>query len=346
MPPFRIGSTFAAARWKTSVALFSLGLVWLLAQPAQAQPGPLSFFKNYFITGDYVVGGVGLRGQGVNGIATGPIEISGVPADADIVAAFLYWQVVTTSTAGPDSGSLPVTFKGSPLSSAEGPFGKLLTTEGTAPCWASGGSTGSSGGSKKTYIYRADVLRYFEVDEATGKLAVNGEHLVGVPDSGSGGNATPLALGASLVVVYRVPTMPLSAIVIYDGGYTLDNSTGQMFQTLGGFYQPANPAVAKMTHIVGSGQSNKSETLLFGAGPTATDPIATNPFASGLGESWDNPTFVDLALGTSPGNVTQVTTGVSPSSDCLTWGAVIFKTEVQDSDRDGLLDIWESSDAP
>ena len=343
MSPVRVGSTSPARRLRASVVLFSLGFALLSAQPGQAQAPPLTFFKNYFITGDYVVEGVGLRGQGINGVATGSIQISDVPPDADIVAAFLYWQVVTTTTAGPDSGSLLVTFKGHPLRSTEGPFAKVLNTVGTAPCWASGGSTGSSGGSKKTFTYRADVLRYFDVDPATQKLAVNGAHAVGVPDSGSGGNATPLALGASLVVIYRLPTLPLSAIVIYDGGYTLDNSTGAMFQTIEGFYQPANPAVAKMTHIVGSGQLNKSETLLFDVGTTATHSIATNPFRASAGDSWDNPPFVDLNLGTSPGSVTQVTTGVSPSSDCLTWGAIVFKTEVEDSDHDGLVDVWETS---
>ena len=253
--------------------------------------------------------------------------------------------MITTQAEGPDSGSLPVLFKERPLRSAEGPFAKVLTTVGTAPCWSSGGSTGNSGGSKGTYTYRADVLRYFDVDEATGKLAVNGDHLVAVPDSGSNGSTVPLALGASLVVIYRQPTLPLSAIVLYDGGYTLDNSTGQMFQTIGGFYQPVNPAVAKLTHIVGGGQMNKSETLLFDVGSTATSTLETNPFRSSLGASWDNPTFI-VALGSSPETVTAITTGVSPSEDCLTWGAVIFKTEVKDTDHDGLLDIWESSDEP
>jgi len=46
----------------------------------------LAFFKNYFITGDYVVGGVGLAGSG-----RGDILIEGVPAGTDIAAAFLYW---------------------------------------------------------------------------------------------------------------------------------------------------------------------------------------------------------------------------------------------------------------
>src|SRR3954451_11832877 len=73
---------------------------------AQGAPGDaLSFFKNYFITGDYVVAGVGLRGAGVNGIATGTIKVANVPPNADVVAAFLYWQEVSKKQLGVDSGS-------------------------------------------------------------------------------------------------------------------------------------------------------------------------------------------------------------------------------------------------
>ena len=301
--------------------------------PASAQTDALSFYKNYFVTGDYAVAGVGLRGLGVNGLATGTIQISDVPADADVVAAFLYWQVVTTNKLGPDSGSLPVTFRGYPLKSADGPFGKVLGA-GTPPCWSSGGSTGSSGGAKLTFTYRADVLRFFDIAD-NGKFSVNGAHQVQVPDSGSSGSGVPLAMGASLVVIYRTSGLPLSAIVLYDGGYTLDNATRTMSQTIRGFYQPGS-ATAKMTHIVGSGQLNKSEQLLFNG-----DPLATNPFRAAAGESWDNPTFDALDLGEEPESVRWVTTAVGPSEDCLTWGAVVFKTEVKDFDGDGLLDVWE-----
>src|SRR5205809_4798846 len=95
---------------KTS--FFSVGFLVLFAQVAQAQNDtlPLHYFKNYFITGDYVAAGIGLRGKGVNGIATGTINMNAVPCarlvdgtvgtsgcgvagtvPSDIVAAFLYW---------------------------------------------------------------------------------------------------------------------------------------------------------------------------------------------------------------------------------------------------------------
>src|SRR6476661_2131244 len=65
--------------------------------PANAAE-PLGLFKNYFLTGDYVVGGIGLQGKGQSGVATGTIPIAGVPAQADILGAFLYWATVEHTT--------------------------------------------------------------------------------------------------------------------------------------------------------------------------------------------------------------------------------------------------------
>ena len=73
--------------------------------------------------------------------------------------------------------------------------------------------------------------------------------------------------------------MPLNAIVIYDGGYTMDNDSQSMTQTIRGFYQ-ADGTSAKMTHIVGSGQANKSERLLL----PGLAPIV-NPFSASSGNT-------------------------------------------------------------
>src|SRR5437870_8975122 len=95
------GSTYAAGLLRRSAAPFALGFVMLFAQSgghAQAADA-LNFFKNYFITGDYVVGGVGLRGTGVNGFATGTINMTNaaVPQGAEVLGAFLYWETVETT---------------------------------------------------------------------------------------------------------------------------------------------------------------------------------------------------------------------------------------------------------
>jgi len=48
-----------------------------------------------------------------------------------------------------------------------------------------------------------------------------------------------MALGASLVIVYRDPRMPLRAVVLYDGKFHDERATDTMSQTIQGFYQAA-----------------------------------------------------------------------------------------------------------
>src|SRR5258708_22945157 len=87
---------FGACFHRLRVVTFCFALFGLCAPLVRASDA-LSYTRNYFVTGDYKVAGVGLRGTGVNGFATGTITMSGVPAGADIVAAFLYWETVETT---------------------------------------------------------------------------------------------------------------------------------------------------------------------------------------------------------------------------------------------------------
>src|SRR5215467_3703486 len=89
----------------------------LMAASPAAGSDALNYFQNYFVTGDAAYGSVGLRGTGVNGVATGNITISGVPCTTgvgaaasvvpctasgampvDVVAAYLYWETEETIT--------------------------------------------------------------------------------------------------------------------------------------------------------------------------------------------------------------------------------------------------------
>ena len=360
MSPFRIGSTFASARWKTSVALLSLGLVWLLAQPAQAQPqtGPLSFFKNYFITGDYAVGGASLWQKGVNGKATVQISVSGlpgqpglpdVPKDVDILAAYLYVQTAETVQW---SGIANTKFNGSDFGPGDSSLAKALNWElATTPCW-----TVAYPGGRRLVTYRADVLRFLPIGP-NGKQLASGPHTLEVPDSGSafgdvqeggtesGGGTGPRAIGASLVVVYRDPQMPFKAVVIYDGG-AKKTAFATMDQRIEGFYEASATPEARMTHIVGDGRSGLSERVFLGS-----TLIASSPFVGAEGPKWDNPTFprpTDDPL-LLPEGAASVTVKVAPNgllSDCLCYSGIVFSTNVADADGDGLVDIWESSETP
>ena len=183
------------------------------SQPTRTAEGDaLKFFQNYFVTGDYAVGGVALRGKGVNGIARAAIPFTGVPADADVLAAFVYFQlVVTNQTMRPLQNAR---FRGQPI---EG-VAELLNPQGTTPCWSSGGGTGSSNGAHKLLSYRLDALRFLERElkadpddnnkpKPTGRRLVNSAelkqpHIIELPDAGVG-NQVPVASGASLVAIYR-----------------------------------------------------------------------------------------------------------------------------------------------
>ncbi len=340
----------------------------LLATSGFAQDA-LKFENNFFVTGDYVVGGVGLAGTGQGGFATGTISIPGtapntyispgisgtnsVPAGAQIVAAFLYWETVEASQA-PGSGKngffRPLVANGP--STGYSITGVPLVSSGTngPVAWSQGGCAGGSNGTKTMQPYRADVLGLLAQD-ANGNVQANVSYEVQLPDSGSNGSA-PLTLGATLVLVYRVlsPSFPLNAVVIYDGAFSPTNGSAPMSQSIEGFYQPKTISpFARLTHIVGNGQSNKYEQVLFGNGtPTALNAPGTAPFFGFYGGSWDNPTWNVSTLINSalPSFDTAETTQVVPNSNqggCVSWGAVIFSTTVQSSDGDGLLDVWKQN---
>lgn len=338
-----------------------------LAQLGWAQSGtnPLFLFKNYFVTGDYVTAGWVEGPPDGSGYAPGTISVpdtlqapylapgvpTSVPPGADIVAAYLYWATVEgnqSSFAGKQAF-----FNGYAIT------GEVLGNPNAPTSWSSGGCSGSSNGSKTMRTYRADVHPYLPVDTnpaspTFGALAAAGKIPVRLADSGSNGNTQPNALGATLVIIYRQlnPPVPLNAIILYDGAFAPSNAALTISQNLTGFYQPAMNPVAKLTHIVANGQSNKAETVYFGntALPSLyTSTLGSNaPAFPGLYGTWDNPTWVvsNMVNGSAPGFDTSETTSVVPASSnagCVSWGTIVMSTTVQDSDGDGLLDAWENN---
>ncbi len=360
------GTIFGGRRRMPATAALALLSVFAFAQTGLAQTTPpLNFGNNYFVTGDYVVGGVGLRGLGdATGFATGTINIpdansvpaTGVPAGAQIVGAILYWGTVESSStafAGQHGFFRPV-FTGGP--SAGYPITGLLLGNPNAPTsWSSGGCSGSSQGSKTMRVYRADVRAFLPQDSKGNILAGNAQapasYEVRLADSGSNGGTAPLTLGATLVIIYRVisPNFPLNSVVIYDGAFAPSNSASTMTQTMQGFYKAAASPVAKLTHIVGNGQSNKFETVSLNNVNLPSLYGSLPPFPGNYNGSWDNPTWIvnnypPVNTAVPANDSSPATTMVVPSptnSGCVSWGAVILGTTVQNSDNDGILDVWK-----
>jgi hypothetical protein len=329
----------------------------VLPSHAAGADGGLGYFKNYFVTGDYLAVGVGLQHTGVNGFANGTLTVAPgqIPAGAEVVAAYLYWQTISSSGTPDPSVLQGAKFKGNDISKVA----VQLTQAGTAPCWSSGGATGASNGSKATWSFRADVLPFFtRVRPASPnqpvQVKVEGSHTITLPDMG-GSNQLPSTLGAGLVIIYRVtgydpatsyqtPKMPLRAVVLFDGGFTMNNSSRQMQVILQGFYEASRTSPnARMTHLVADGQANKTERVQISSTASASDNriVAINPFNANTG--YEATTFQNVPL--EPGAMKATVTvdpGTTGTFDCLSWSSVVMSMEVQDRDGDGLLDVQEA----
>ncbi len=361
---------------------FIVALVILLSQVgshAQGSEVKWAYSRSYLLTGNYVASGVDLTEQAnpVNaaGLSTGTIHIDRcapapaprfncVPDDADIVAAYLYWEsIVPTATPSLASG---VRFRGEEilLNDVVGARAKWQPLQGTtASCWSSG--------SPLTMVeFRADVLRFLPIrldkdGKATGKrlvhdadLTAHGQPLHDVTLPMRNGNQVPESAGASLVLVYRDPAEPLRKVVFYDGIQVQSSLDQPLTQTIQGFYQSAG-ADARVTQLVGSGQPNNNERAFFDVGSAATTntPISPiDPAFSGTSSqrAWSTLTYPvgQYMVPALPAGLTgfgeTVTTSLhhTPANggyDCLAWGAVIFSTSVADVDHDGLPDGLEDS---
>jgi hypothetical protein len=357
----------------------------LLGRAATVDQNPLQYARGFLITGDYVVGGVDLTpalNPPVNGLSTGTIPMTGVPANTDIVAAFLYWEAIYAPGAQPTAGTK---FRGVPLDAAVGwptsgvpglkgtTWGSPLPGNNTSNCWGAANGAGS-----QLTMFRADVLHLMpKVFDArgnwTGQYLVNdtdlannvdldghvyAPHTVTLPESN--GNHAVQSAGATLVVIYRnrTPSNPneqLTRVALYDGVYVQAQGNA-MGQTLQSFYKHTG-ANGKITPIVGSGAGNTKTRLFFNGVPVALNPFPmTSPSSD---RSWNFPTYsVTMGDLSSPpttvngpgfydGYGETATTGIDHTNtspyECLALAGLVFSTQVLDNDKDGLPDALEGS---
>ena len=340
---------------------------------AATVPSQLHYSRGFLVTGNYVVGGVDLTETAnpiVNGFSTGTIQMgNAVPPKADIVAAYLYWETITlTSTPSQGAG---VKFRGVNIDITNDLTVKETSQPligETAPCW-------STGVPLTMHHYRADVLRLLPMlvdatNQPTGKRIVNDAdliahslpaHTVTLPVSPD--NNIPESAGASLVVIYRedpnpgaAPTEPLRKIVIYDGLHIQTSINEATTLNIQGFYKAASPASAKITHIIGSGQPNSRERILFNGNTLESDPFKigsasqrawSQDATSTTNATYDVSAYMGAATNSAQyGQTVTTTIDHSPTTggfDCITSGAVIFSTAVQDNDDDGLPDGLEDA---
>lgn len=256
---------------------------------------PLSQFYIQTLHGDYEAAGVGL--QFTN---TGQITIGNIPAGSIIEKAFLYWAV-----SGFTGGNVPV------LS------GELNGISIVPLAQQIGVSI------YQNYfffdVYRADV---------TGIAQFGNNTLTNFSFTEGYNGAT----GASLVVVYSNPNLPLKTVVINDGALLFDFQT--VSTTLSGFTAGGTPFNAKTTYIVGAGDSGLDDAYFnneFVAGPDA--------FNSADGLFWDT-LNADVTDKVNPGD-TSAEASIISNGDVLVYIAQILSVTIPEPNRGVDISMFE-----
>jgi hypothetical protein len=281
----------------------------------------------YTLKGDYTAAGVGLEGS-----TSGTITISGIPSNATVEAAYLYWCYYAVEE---EPGLETITFDGNSLTGT-----KLWThndyffnldednefcdeVEDTIKHGIPGFVPYGYG-----FAYRSNVTQY-----------VRGNHSYLLSELVSSGTAT--AQGASLVVIYSDESAGTKTIMI-------DDATNEGWVDLGdnnqfeGNFHATGPVSAKVTYIVGGRFGHGSTTFGLHQDP---NPIVWLDTLSGSdGPNWDTDTY-DVSAAVDEGDEYVRTDIYAPDSD-LTWVATIFSVSNPHIDIDIDSDNDDADDEP
>ena len=283
---------------------------------ATGAPAPFATFQ---VNGGYVAAGVSLRNRGF-----GTINVTGVPIGATVHAAYLYWNILGDVEGAAFKNGV---FRGTSLTGT-------LVGSGPGPCWPDAANG---------YAYRANV---------TGLVSGNGAYaLRGFASARTDGadpwtttSNPPLAEGASLVVVYRKASYPLTRVILASGYQMVSGGAASMTIPYG--FAASNPVGwVRTTWIGGDGQNSAEPSSTFNgvAVPAVGWDGNDGPFPKySNGNLWDT-TTIGVGRFVRPGQ-TFATVGVSGGPDCLTWVGQVLSISLNgaaDTDGDSLLDGWE-----
>ena len=270
---------------------------------------PLTQFFNTTLKGNCVAKGVGMRNRGF-----GTIDFTGlIPARSTIVNSFLYWEVLRTSAQASDPKG---TLNGTPI------IGDNIAPAIGNPCW----------NTDVADVFRADVTGI-----ATGGVNTLTGFPSGDTDSSSpfSSSTPPLIEGASIIHVYSNRALPLTTVIINNGGVTFTNDT--VSTTLTGF-SASPPVSAKTIYIVGDGQAAfAGDQALFNSAVVAGPTTLVRPADAFNGQDgidagidpvtglWDTLTLdVSSLINPNDRNATASVLSSSIGGDCLTYIAQIL----------------------
>lgn len=264
----------------------------------------------------HVANGASLRNSG-----SATIRLRGMPSDAKVIAAWLYWDF--TSLAAPTYAQSNVIF--SKEEHFINPFVKLYGTaigSGGDPCWFGGSN----------FAFRADISRW---------VYGNGDYIVtllpGASSSTDGSNpwgpsapvTGPLAEGASIVAIYTSSLEPTGTVLVYDSGLAGNEFSGGSFSyNLDAVPTPPGLFTSIFTELGADGQigngltafsalSNDTttlgSTLVAGPGSAVNDSDWNGTDGDPLNQLWDTHSHdVSGLLVAGLNNVT-----INSGTDCL-----------------------------
>lgn len=267
------------------------------------------------IRGDYVANGTSLRNEPWD-----IITINGIPAGASIEKAFLVWAILN-DTLVPSTIMVNGTL-----------FNGILAGTDVDYCW----------GVSYSYVFYADVT---SVVIGNGVYNISG-YPTGLTDFSDPWITwnPPLAEGASLIVIYSLPTDPMREIIVLIGDISTESfPVGTPINaTININYPIATPVEAKNTWIVADGQNTflYDKALFEGivvAGPGSSIRVddafpgldhRTGP--SSCGALWDTLT-IDVSSLVSPGDTTFIASIQNDPVewDCLGYVANVFSIKVK-----------------
>ena len=255
-----------------------------------------SLSQSYFWQdhGGYVANGIGMWLQG-GPSASGDIIISGIPYGAIIEAAFLYWSI--WEEINPPCTS--ITVNGIPITEE-----LIGTATEIDPLWPEGLWPHIYRG------YRADISSIITGNEIY--------KVSGFPTGTTYDRQN--TMGATIVVIYSLPTAPLVTIVINDGMVALHARPQSYTTTLSGFVAPSSP-VAQITYIAGQAEPNWNLDWEYFNG----NLLAQNGLDGSDGPLWDTDTY-DVSAHISEGD-TSATATVAMQDDWIGWVAAIFQVK-------------------
>lgn len=267
------------------------------ASPMSATTGPLTSVYTVTQSGGYVAGGAAMRNYGA-----GDITISGIPSGSKVTFASLTWDVLGNSlTSAMAQGSI----NGNAITGHD-------PITGGDPCW----------GNTNNFAFASTVTPY---------VSGNGVyHLTGFASGLTNGtdpwtsSPPPMLEGASLIVEYYNPSMPLSTITYLRGAAM--TTGGVLDQTLAGNYH----LHTKTTFIVSDGQyTGPSSTKGAYVNGTNVGPLnGSDPFPGPNGSKGNlHDTLTVDVSNVVPKDSTSMDLQINGgNADCLVWNGQMVST--------------------